>query len=273
MKIGAHISIKGGINEAVIQAKASGLSVMQIFASAPQNWQPPKISDQEAKQFALQCQKEQIKLFLHSIYLINLASKNPYIYNHSINSLIVYLDVSVKLGAAGVIFHIGSSKDRSFDEVKEKVVDRINQILAKSDPKSVLIVENSAGAGSVIGDNFSEISEIITGIQEKSRLGVCLDTAHLFASGYDILGRGSKAIFREFDQKIGLKYLKAIHLNDSRSEFDSHVDRHEDIGQGKLGEKFFKDFLAIPEIKKVPLILEVPGDLESNIKRLKELSK
>ena len=273
METGAHLSIKGGINEAVLRAKASGLSVIQIFASAPQNWQPPKISDQEAKQFVFQCQKEKIKVFLHSIYLINLASKNPYIYNNSIDSLIAYLNVSMKLGAAGVIFHVGSSKGRGFAEVKKEVIIRMNQILTKSDPQSILIIENSAGAGSVIGDTFSELAELIAGVKDKSRLGVCLDTAHLFASGYDFLGKGSQAVINEFDREIGLKYLKAIHLNDSQSELNSHVDRHENIGQGKLGEPFFRQFIAEPKLKNIPFILEVPGDLESNIKKLKELSR
>ncbi len=261
------------------RAQALGIQAVQIFASAPGNWNPPKTTVSEAKQFALAYGEIGIThIFFHSIYLINLASDNPELVQKSKQSLINALTINAAMAGSGVIFHVGSSKLNTFETVKAQVIAAINEIIASSDPNSTLIIETNAGQGNNIGDTFEEVATLVSGVQDKARIGVCLDTAHTFASGYDLVKRGAPAIIEEFDQIIGLEYLKAIHCNDSKTEFNSRVDRHENIGMGKIGEIPFRDLLHLPALKDIPFILEVPGldgqsgpDL-ANVQKLRELA-
>jgi apurinic endonuclease APN1 len=279
MIFGAHVSAAGGVMNAIPKAKALGVTAIQIFASAPGNWNPPKASLEDGKAFGEACKKEGIThIFFHSIYLVNLASDNPELVEKSQNSLITGLNLNAAMGGNGVIFHVGSSKARTFEDCVEEVTDRMNTILAKSDPKSILVIETNAGQGNNIGDTFEEVAALLKGIKDKDRIGVCLDTAHTFASGYDLVDKGAKAIIDEFDKIVGLKYLKAIHCNDSKTALNSRVDRHENIGFGKIGEEPFRKLLHLPELKNIPFILEVPGiegggpDLP-NVEKLKALAK
>ena len=259
MKIGAHVSISGGIPNAILNATKIGANTIQIFLSAPQNWNSPKITDQEAEQFLIEAKKNNIDpVVIHAIYLINLASSNPDLIEKSKKTLIDYLNTSAAIQSIGVIFHIGSSKEKTFDEIKKQVIDNIDEILDQSDPKSTLIIETNAGQGNCIGSTFEQIFEIISGIKQKSRIAVCLDTAHIYESGYD-LKSDPKKIIQEFNKIIGLNYLKTIHCNDSKTTLNSKVDRHENIGQGELGENTFKTLLHMPELKEIPFIIEVPG--------------
>lgn len=278
MIIGAHVSAAGGVMQSIPRAKAIGINAIQIFASAPGNWNPPKATLEEGKAFGNACRAEGINhIFFHSIYLINLASDNPFLVNKSKESLVTGLNLNAAMGGSGVIFHVGSSKLRTFDDVKDAVIANINDIIEQSDPQSTLIIETNAGQGNNIGDTFEEVAALVNGVKDKSRVGVCLDTAHTFASGYDLVNVGPEAIMQQFDQIIGLKYLKAIHCNDSKTEFNSRVDRHENIGFGKIGEEPFRKLLHLTELKEVPFILEVPGiegngpDL-ANVEKLRSLS-
>lgn len=275
---GAHVSAAGGVMNAIPRAKEIGITAIQIFASAPGNWNPPKATLEDGKAFGEACQAEGIThIFFHSIYLINLASDNPELIKKSKASLTAGLNLNASMGGNGVVFHVGSSKLNTFDDVKDAVIENINDIIAESDPKSTLIIETNAGQGNNIGDTFEEVATLVEGVKDKSRIGVCLDTAHTFASGYDLVNVGPQKIFEEFDQKIGLKYLKAIHCNDSKTEFNSRVDRHENIGLGKIGDTPFEKMLHMKELQDIPFILEVPGiegggpDL-ANVDRLKKLA-
>ncbi len=276
---GAHVSAAGGVMNAIPKAKDLGITAIQIFASAPGNWNPPKATLDDGKAFGEACRSEGIThIFFHSIYLINLASDNPELVEKSKKSLVAALNLNASMGGNGVVFHVGSSKLNTFDDVKDAVVKNINDIIADSDPKSTLIIETNAGQGNNIGDTFEEVAYLVEGVKDKSRVGVCLDTAHTFASGYDLVNVGPKKIFEEFDQKIGLKYLKAIHCNDSKTEFNSRVDRHENIGLGKIGDTPFAQMLHLPELQDIPFILEVPGiegggPDKPNVDRLKKLAK
>lgn len=277
MKIGAHVSIAGGITNAILRTTEIGANTIQIFLSAPQNWKSPNISQLQRAQFIDETKKNNINpVLIHAIYLINLASNNPALIDKSKKSLIDYLNTSATIQSAGVIFHIGSSRENTFDETKNQVINNINEILSISDPKSTLIIETNAGSGNSIGATFEQIAEIIENINQKHRIGVCIDTAHIYESGYDIK-TNPKKIIQDFNKIIGLKYLKAIHCNDSKTTLNSKIDRHENIGQGELGEQTFKTLLNLPELKEIPFILEVPGfkntgpDKE-NIDLLKELS-
>lgn len=278
MVIGAHVSAAGGVMNAIPRAKEIGATAVQIFASAPGNWNPPKATLGEGKAFGEACRREGIShIFFHSIYLINLASNNPYLVTKSKESLIAALNLNAAMGGNGVVFHVGSTKDRSFEEGKAGIIAAINEVIASSDPASTLIIETNAGQGNCVGDTFEEVAALIAGVDKKDRIGVCLDTAHTFASGYDLVNVGPKAIMEEFDRIIGLSYLKAIHTNDSKTEFNSKVDRHENIGLGKIGEEPFRQLLHLPELQEIPFILEVPGLDENgpdkaNIDKLKHLA-
>lgn len=276
---GAHVSAAGGVMNAIPKAKGLGITAIQIFASAPGNWNPPKITLDNGRAFGMACREQGIThIFFHSVYLINLASDNPDLVEKSKKSLIAALNVNAAMNGNGVIFHVGSSKLRTFDDVKADVIKNINHIISESEPSSILIIETNAGQGNNIGDSFEEVATLVRGVKDKSRIGVCLDTAHTFVSGYDLVNVGPKKILAEFDAKIGLQYLKAIHCNDSKTEFNSRIDRHENIGLGKIGDAPFVEMLALSELRHIPFILEVPG-IEGggpdkvNVDRLKKLAK
>lgn len=258
--IGAHVSAAGGVMNVIDRAKDIGVEAVQIFASAPGNWNPPKATLEEGKAFGEAARVSGIThIFFHSIYLINLASDNPELVKKSCESLVTGLNLNAAMGGNGVIFHVGSSKLRTFDDVRDDVVKNINAIIAQSDPRSTLVIETNAGQGNNIGDTFEEIASLIAGVDDKSRVGVCLDTAHTYASGYNLVDDGADAIMKQFDEIVGLKYLKAIHCNDSKTPFNSRVDRHENIGHGHIGEKPFGELLHLPALAHIPFILEVPG--------------
>lgn len=277
MIIGAHVSAAGNISNAVTKAKELDISAIQIFISPPQNWNLPHISKTDTTNFIRACQTSGIThVFLHAIYLINLASINPDFIHKSQQSLISYLDNSVAIHAQGVILHIGSSKDIPYEKIKPEIITRINDILDVSDPRSTLIIETNAGQGNCIGSTFEQIADILSYLP-KNRLGVCLDTAHTFASGYDWVNEDPAKIFHKFDKIIGLERLKVIHFNDSKVDYNSHKDRHENIGGGKIGSVALRKILRVPTLKNIPFILEVPGfdnkgnDLK-NIQIAKKLS-
>ncbi len=277
--IGAHVSAAGGVMNAIPRAQEIGAVAIQIFASAPGNWNPPKATLEEGKAFGEACREVGINhIMFHSIYLINLASDKPELVEKSKQSLITGLNLNAAMGGQGVIFHVGSSKERTFEDVKDDVIAAMNDIIAQSDPKSTLVIETNAGQGNNIGDTFEEVAALIDGIKDKSRVGVCLDTAHTFASGYDLVNEGPAKIMKQFDDIVGLKYLVAIHTNDSKTPFNSRVDRHENIGFGQIGEEPFRQMLHLPELQNIPFILEVPGiegggPDKPNIDKLKELAK
>jgi deoxyribonuclease-4 len=276
--IGAHISVAGGLLNAIERARKLNINTIQIFASPPRNWFPPKITDKEAAQFKQELKKNNISsVFLHSIYLVNLASDKPEMIQKSKQSLIDYLNTSVKIGASGVIIHPGYGSEDT-KHLITRVIDNINDVLEKTDPNSNLILETTAGQKNAIGAKFEDIKLIIEKIKYHDRIGVCLDTAHTFESGYDWFNQGAEKIISQFNQKIGLKYLKVIHCNDSKTIAGSHVDRHENIGQGMIGDKVFKELLHLDVLEKIPFILETPGfdnlgPDNKNIEHLKELSK
>ncbi len=277
--IGAHVSAAGGVMNAIPRAQEIGAEAIQIFASAPGNWNPPKATLEEGKAFGDACREVGINhIMFHSIYLINLASDKPELVEKSKQSLITGLNLNAAMGGQGVIFHVGSSKERTFEDVKDAVIAAMNDIIASSDPKSTLVIETNAGQGNNIGDTFEEVAALVEGITDKSHVGVCLDTAHTFASGYDLVNDGPAKIMKQFDDIVGLKYLVAIHTNDSKTAFNSRVDRHENIGFGQIGEEPFRQMLHLPELQNIPFILEVPGiegggPDKANIDKLKELAK
>ena len=278
MRIGAHVSIAGGLDKAIERAVAIEAEAIQIFGSPPQGWalKPhPEPIIQSFRSKALEAGLSDA-VFLHGVYLVNLATENEENLRKGIESLVFYLTLAHKIGAKGTIFHVGSHKGAGFDNVLPQVARSMTQALERSEGDAWLIIENNAGQGQQIGGNFQEIRKIMDAAGSP-RIKVCLDTAHCLASGYDLTTtQGVAATMQEFEERIGLANLVAVHANDSKAPLGSGVDRHENIGDGHIGRGGFSSIIAHPAFRDVPFLLEVPGienkgpDLE-NIKRLKAI--
>ncbi len=261
MKFGAHVSSSSPFSDAIRRAEDLGCECMQIFVNAPQRWNPVHIDQKEIDKFVEKNKTEKINpVIIHSVYLVNLASSNPFFYEASIKSLIDDMKKAKELGALGVNFHVGSTKGKTLEEVIDKVSLAIKDILAGSPEGPFLIVENSAGAGDIIGDKFDEIGKIIKSVK-SDRVKVTLDTAHAFGSGYDIsTADGLEKTLDEFDKEIGLDKLVCLHLNDSAVALGSNRDRHADIGHGEIGKEAFGRIVNHPKLKDLPGIVETPGN-------------
>lgn len=277
MKFGSHISTESPFSETINRAESVGCECMQIFVNPPQRWNPLPIPEKEVAKFISLNKKADINpIVIHSIYLINLASDNPFFYEASIKSLIDDIKKSEMLGAIGANFHVGSTKGKKLSEVIDKIAIGIKTILAATE-KSYLILENSAGAGDIIGDKFEELAEIMAKVNSP-RLKVTLDTAHAFGSGYNLATEeGLENTLKEFDKYIGLGHLVCLHLNDSAAELGSNRDRHADIGKGFIGLDAFDRIVNHPKLSHLPGIIETPGmktaEEISDIEFLKSLRK
>ena len=272
MKFGAHISAAAPFSDTVKRAEKIGCECMQIFTTPPQRWNPISIPEQELDNFVKLNAKAKINpVIIHSIYLINLASENPFFYEASIKSLIDNMKKAEILGALGVNLHVGSTKGKKMSELIDKIALGIKTVLAASE-KPYLILENSAGAGDVIGDKFEELAEILNKVKSP-RLKVTLDTAHAFGSGYNLATKdGLEEMLDEFDKYIGLEKLVCLHLNDSAVPLFSKRDRHADIGDGYIGLEAFRRIVNHPRLHGLPGIIETPGNKgKSDIDSLKIL--
>ena len=289
MLFGAHVSIAGGVYNAPANAKKIGCEVFQLFSRSPRGGNAPVLTKSIVAQFKSAVKENnQAESYIHTPYYINLASTNSRIRYGSIKVIREELERASLLGVRYVMTHLGSANDLPRKEAVKKVVEGIKKILAGYQGSALFLIENSAGSGNIIGDQFEEISQIINEVpsayagasadrrQAQSKIGVCLDTCHAFASGYDL--RNKKAVdgtLQKFNRIIGLKFLKMMHANDSKTDLGSHVDRHEHIGLGKIGLAGFKAIIRHPQLKKINLILETPDDesgmQESDLKVLKKL--
>lgn len=259
VKIGAHVSAAGSLDLLFERAQAIGAEATQFFITPPQQWLQTKHSEEVFSKFKEQAKKTQIEPnFIHATYLINLATQNPEHLKKSIDWLTYSQKTAEKLGVDGTIFHIGSSGKGDREEGIKQVIRAVEEIL-KNSGQVDLILETSAGSGNTIGDKFAELGQIIRGVGD-SRIKVCLDTQHTFASGYDWRSKeGTETAVEEFDREVGLDKLVVIHANDSKTELDSKKDRHENIGEGFIGIEGFKNIINNPAFKNLPFILEVPG--------------
>lgn len=276
--IGAHVSVAGGLVRGVDRALELGAETVQFFLSPPQTWRfnPPKPEDCAA--FVQRRAEAGIgPVYLHAIYLVNLAGPDQTILARSIESLVQYLRVGAVIGAEGVIVHLGSARGRPLAEAKAQVAAAIGRVLSEAPAGPALILEQSAGMGESVGHRFEDLADILEASGAPDRVKVCLDTAHLFAAGYPVADpEGLGRTLDEFDRLIGLSRLVVVHANDSKVPFNSGVDRHENIGDGHIGLEGFRVILGEPRLRDLPFILEVPGvdnkgpDRE-NVERLKRL--
>ena len=281
--LGAHMSIAGGYYRAVEQAAAIGCDCVQLFTKNNNQWRAKPISDDEAGKFQEAYASAGLSGALsHASYLINLGSPDDELWQKSIDALVVELDRATQLGIPDVVFHPGSFTTSSAPEGLVRISQAIDQVHKKTDPDGAkLLLENTAGQGSNLGFEFSQLAEIMNGVQDPRRLAVCIDTCHAFAAGYAMDSTENyKATLQKLDDAIGLKQVHAFHLNDSKTPFGSRKDRHESIGQGEMGSEPFRHLLNDSRFDTVPMYLETPKkgddgeDLDPvNLKALRDLVK
>ena len=260
MKIGAHVSTAGGISKAPGRGQEIGCEAIQIFGSSPQGWAFKPVPGEEIESFKQNAADAGIDaVFLHAIYLINLGTSNPVNLQKGIDSLINYMTLASSIGATGVIVHPGSHGGAGYESVLPQTVEAIKTVLDASSDGPYLAIENMAGMGQHIGARFEELGGIMEAV-DHPRLKVCLDTQHSFAAGYDLTtGEGIEDMLGQLDAGPGSANVVAIHANDSKRSCGSGVDRHDNIGDGFIGEDGFAVFMGHPAFRDVPFLLEVPG--------------
>lgn len=260
MKLGAHVSTAGGIQNSIDRGLSIGCETIQIFGSSPQSWFFKPVPLENLQAFKARRRESGIgSVFFHCIYLINLGNPNPDNVSKGVKSLTDYMNLASEIEADGIIFHPGSHKGAGYEAILKQTADSIIDVLENSPDGPWLTLENTAGMGQHIGAKFEELGRIIETVG-SSRLKVCLDTEHSFAAGYDVATKdGLEATMDEFDREIGLDRLVAVHANDSKKPLGSGVDRHENIGQGHIGIKGFENIMSHPAFREVPFFLEVPG--------------
>lgn len=272
MNIGCHVSIAKGIENAPKLARELGCESAQIFTRSPQGGKTAELTEKNILVFKENCEKCGIKnVFVHAPYFINLGSVNNKIYYGSISAIKTELERANALGAKYVMTHLGSAKDLGEEESVKKTTEGLDKILDDYNGDAKLLIENSAGAGKIIGADFEQIGKILRTIKNPSLVGICLDTQHSFASGYDWKNNFDNCI-KALNKNIGAKNIKLIHANDSASELGSRVDRHSHIGLGKIGLEGFKKITAFAQKNNIDMICETayPGVMK-DIETLKEI--
>jgi len=260
MRLGFHIWIGEGFSKVPELAKERRARTIQFFSHNPRAWQIFPLPRDEIKKFREGVKALDIKpIFLHMPYLSNLCSSNEYFYLKSIETLTLEVERAEALGAQFLITHMGSSGEAGEDESIERMFEALNYTLDKVQNGVTILVENTAGQGRQIGYRFSQIKAIIDEIESEERIGVCLDTAHAFESGYDLSKpEGLERTLGEFERLIGLDKLRLLHLNDSKTPLGSRVDRHWHIGEGYIGIEGFRNIVNHPRLYRLPGIMETP---------------
>jgi deoxyribonuclease IV len=260
MLIGAHVSPAGGLDKAVARGVEKGCEAIQIFNQSPRMWRPTAYGDDDFAAFREAMKPSPVKaVLIHAVYLLNCASEEAEIRDKSRASLIQSLRVGAGIGAAGVVLHPGSAKKGEVKTAIKRAGKVIKEALSETD-RCPLHLEDTAGAGGTLGRSFQELAELLAAAGGGKRLGVCLDSCHLLASGYDIrTARGLTETIDEFDRVVGIKRLGSLHLNDSQTPLGSNRDRHANVGTGELGERGCAAFLSEPRFEKLPLVIETQG--------------
>jgi deoxyribonuclease IV len=280
---GAHMSSAGGHGNAIIQAKKYGINSIQTMPSAPMRWALKDIDIKQVEHLVKELPGSGVeKLLLHCVYLINLARADSQMFHLGKMSLVTYLKYieeitkrTNELEVLGVTFHPGSAKDLTPEEGLKRISEGLNWILEQVPGKSMILLESSAGAGAIMGDTLEELAAMRAGVEDKSRVGYVLDTEHMFVSGYD-WRNDLDNIVEQIEKTLGLENVKSFHLNDSMPDFNSHKDRHENLGKGKIGLDAIKAIVNYPKLKSIPFILETPAvkkdeDMATEIELLKSI--
>lgn len=275
-RVGGHVSTSGGLLNAVTNTLEIGGNCLQIFAGSPRMWRRSLYPASIATKFKeLTTNHDLSPVFIHALYLTNLASDNPELVEKSRTALVTDLVNSASIGSAGVVLHIGSHQGRGWAAVKNQVISEIQSVLDSTPAESILLLENSAGQQGKIG-SLPELASILSSL-ESDRLKICLDTAHAFEAGYNFTTpSGLEMWLSDIEKNLGFDKLALLHLNDSKTPVGSGRDMHQNIGDGYIGSEHLGKLINHPKLVHLPLILEVPGMDKSgpdqaNIKRVKDL--
>jgi deoxyribonuclease IV len=268
MLIGAHVSPAGGPAKAVERGVERRCQAIQIFNQSPRQWRPTVYDDEKVAAYKEAFERSSVEaLLIHAVYLLNCASEDKEIRKKSLTSLTASLQAGKALGAVSVVLHPGSALKGGVDGAIKRAAKTIGEALKESDG-CPLHLENTAGAGGTLGRTFEELAALIDGAGGGKRLGACLDSCHLLASGYDIrTAEGLSDVLDEFDRVVGLDRLGSLHVNDSMTKLGSNVDRHANLGDGELGRKGCAAFLSEPRFEGLPCVFEGPGAAGKAVER------
>ncbi len=260
--IGAHVTASGGVENAPLNASQIGANAFALFTKNQRQWKSTPLSEKSIKLFKENCEKNNLDtkyILPHDSYLINLGSPDEEGLTKSRDAFLDEMQRCEQLGINLLNFHPGSHlKQITVEECLDIIAESINITLSKTKGVTA-VIENTAGQGTNVGNEFWHLKHIIDKVEDKSRVGICIDTCHTYSAGYDLVGNYEN-VFKELDEVVGLDYLKAIHLNDSKKELGSRVDRHESIGKGTLGIEFFKRFMKDSRFDNIPIVLETPDE-------------
>ena len=257
MLVGAHVSIAGGLSNAVERGVERESDAIQIFHQSSRAWRPNRYSDDDVAEFRQALAVSRIEsVTIHAVYLINCASGEDEVRSKSLQALKNALTLGDRIGAAGVVLHPGSQKGRDYDESMAAVGEALREALAETD-RCPILLEDTAGAAGTLGRDFDELARLVDLGGGSKRLGLCLDCCHLLASGFEVRRRDAlAAVVDELDSKIGLDRLQALHINDSKMPLGSNRDRHATLGDGEIGERGLRVFLSEPRFEGLPALLE-----------------
>jgi deoxyribonuclease-4 len=271
---GAHCS--GGIKKALDKGADMGADAVQLFVQSPRTWRFPVHDPGDLAAFRKKREELDVPALVHALYLVNLAAPDDAIYAKSVDTMRSTMDAACGIDADAVVFHVGSHLGAGFEAGLERVVPALAQVLDRCNDRTWLLMENSAGAGGTIGRSVDELATIFDALARHERLGLCLDSCHLFVSGVDVTDAAVlDALLTEVDERIGLERLRVLHANDAKAPLGSNRDRHDNIGDGLIGEGLGV-FLAHPALQELPVVLEVPGEdghgpNADEIRKLREL--
>jgi deoxyribonuclease-4 len=275
-RVGAHVSISGGVDKAVERQKDETGNCGQIFAGSPRTWSVSEYEDEDGENFQkLRDEADQNPYVIHSTYLVNLATPKEDLFEKSLNCLQAELDAEDKLNVEYVVFHPGAHTGSGRENGIERIAEGIDEL---DIPETVtLLLENTAGKGTTLGRSFGELRQMIEKADTPDeKIGVCIDTCHAHAAGYELKDeQGFKDFLQEIEEDLGLEKVKVLHLNDSKDEKGSEKDNHQDIGYGKIGDKGFENIVNSEKLEDLPMVLETPSDnrdsYKENIEKIKEL--
>ncbi len=278
IRLGIHVSISGTIDQANDRAKELGCDAFQMFTRNPRGWKYKRLDGKEVEEFRRKNESYNIHpAVAHMPYLPNLSSPKKMIYNRSVKSLTAELDRCATLGVPYIVTHLGSHMGKGTDLGLVQIVGAVNTALSESESDVMLLLENTAGTQNSMGSTFGDLKRIIDRVENRKRVGVCFDTAHAYAAGYDLhSAQGVVETLERFNKTLGLGVLKVIHLNDSQVGLGSGRDRHEHIGLGYIGENGFRVFLRHEAVRGLPFIMETPiderRDAAGNMKKARQLA-
>lgn len=277
-RVGAHVSISGGVEKAVERQEEESGNCGQIFAGSPRTWSVSEYEDGDGEKFmTARDERDQHPYVIHSTYLVNLATPKNELFEKSLNCLQSELEAAEKLGVEYVVFHPGAHTGSGRNNGIERIAEGLDELEI---PEGVtLLLENTAGKGTTLGRSMEELRQMMQQAEtDEEKLGVCIDTCHAHAAGYDLVSEdGFQDFLREIEEELGLDSVKVLHLNDSKDERGSEKDNHEDIGHGEIGEEGFRNIVNAEEFEEVPMILETPQNyLDSyreNIEKLRDVRR